>query len=94
MSTDPKQQALAAIEGLEISDVLKFFYDKASDRDRAIAELVETNDELEVDGAILSEGDDNGTFVLAWTWVSFSGTPFDKDAEDDEEEEDAEEDTH
>lgn len=52
--------------------------------------MVETNDELEVDGAITSEGDDNGSFVLAWTWVSFSGTALDKDAEDEEENEDVE----
>ena len=42
--------------------------------------------ELEVDGAITSEGDDDGAFVLAWTWVDFNGTAFDKEAEDDEDE--------
>lgn len=85
-AADPKQVALASIEGLAIGDVLKFFYDRATPRDRAIAALVETNDELEIDGAITSEGDDNGSFVLAWTWVSFSGTALDKDKEDDDEE--------
>lgn len=30
---------------------------------------------LEIDdGAKLSEGDDNGTYVAAWVWVSFAGT--------------------
>lgn len=82
---DEKQRALAAIEGLEIGDVLQFFYGKATPRDKAIAEMVETSDELEVDGAITSEGDDNGAFVLAWTWIDFSGTGFDKDEEDEDE---------
>ena len=85
-AADPKQEALAAIEGLEIGDVLQFFYNKATPHDRAIAEMVETSDELEVDGAITSEGDDNGAFVLAWTWVDFNGTALDKEAEDDEDE--------
>jgi hypothetical protein len=36
--------------------------------------------ELEIDdSALLSEGDDNGTYVQAWVWVSFAGTPFDKE---------------
>jgi hypothetical protein len=84
--TDAKQKALAAIEGLEIGDVLNFFYAKADARDKAIAEMVEASDELEIDGAIISEGDDNGAFVLAWTWVDFNGTAFDKEAEDGEDE--------
>lgn len=75
---DPKQEALAAIEGLEFSDVFRFFNDKATDRDKAIADMVATDDELEVDGAITSEGGDNGSWVLAWTWVDFNGTPFTK----------------
>lgn len=36
--------------------------------------------EVEVDdGAELSEGEDNGTYVQAWVWVSFAGTEFDKE---------------
>ena len=36
--------------------------------------------EVEVDdNAKLSEGDDNGTYVQAWVWVSFADTPFDKE---------------
>ena len=36
--------------------------------------------ECEVDdSATLSEGDDNGTYVQAWVWVDFAGTPFDKE---------------
>ena len=67
---DPKQVALAAIEGLAIGDCLQFFYDRATPRDHQIADLVETDDELEVEGAIVSEGDE-GAFVLAWTYVFF-----------------------
>ena len=32
------------------------------------------------DNAKLSEGDDNGTYVQAWVWVTFSDTPFDKES--------------
>ena len=36
--------------------------------------------ELEIDAeALLSEGDDNGTYVAAWVWVDFAGTEFDKE---------------
>ena len=36
--------------------------------------------ECEVDdNAKLSEGDDNGAYVQAWIWVTFSGTPLDKE---------------
>lgn len=39
--------------------------------------------EIEIDdNAKLSEGNDNGTYVQAWVWVSFSGTPLDKDKEE------------
>ena len=31
------------------------------------------------DSARLSEGVDNGTYVAAWVWVGFAGTPWDKD---------------
>lgn len=33
--------------------------------------------EIEPD-AIVSEGDDNGAYVLAWKWVDFEGTEFHK----------------
>lgn len=32
------------------------------------------------DGAIVSEGNDNGAYVQAWVWVDFSGTALDKEA--------------
>jgi hypothetical protein len=32
------------------------------------------------DDAKVSEGDDNGAYVQAWVWVSFEGTPLDKEA--------------
>jgi hypothetical protein len=35
--------------------------------------------QVEIDSnARFSEGDDNGTYVQAWVWVSFADTPFDK----------------
>lgn len=75
---DPKQLALAKIKDLTIGDVIKFFDSRATPRDKQVAELVDTSDELELDGAVISEGDDNGAFVLSWSWVSFDGTPLNK----------------
>lgn len=71
MTDAEKQAALEAIPGLTFADAFKFFNEKATERDRAIADMVDTNDELEVDGAILSEGDDDGAWVNAWVWVPF-----------------------
>ena len=55
----------------------------------AILELAEeymTDGEIELvdgDAMAISEGDDNGAYVLAWVWVDFCGTALDKnDAED------------
>jgi hypothetical protein len=92
MSTERTERintALKAIDDLQIADVLQFFYDKASPRDHEIAGLVPTDDELECDGALISEGDNNGAFVLCWVWVDFCGTDLDKNNEDEKEEEDA-----
>ena len=79
--TDPKQVALGAIEGLVIGDCLNFFDAKALPRDKRIAEMVDTSDDLEVDAAIISEGDGNGAFVLSWSWVDFSGTELSKNGD-------------
>lgn len=38
--------------------------------------------EIDEDTAISSEGDDNGTYVQAWAWVSFDGTKLDKEKEE------------
>jgi hypothetical protein len=32
--------------------------------------------------ALISEGDDNGTYVQAWVWVDFAGTQLDKEQEE------------
>lgn len=42
-------------------------------------EKYEREGEVEIDAnAKLSEGSDNGTYVQAWVWVDFAGTPFNK----------------
>lgn len=74
-----KQAALAAIPDLEIGDVLAFFGAKATPRDHQIRDMLETNDELECDYSITSEGSDNGAWVLTWSWVSFADTALDTD---------------
>lgn len=53
-------------------------------RHKAIIELArnehQDDGEVEIDaGATLSEGDDNGCYVQAWVWVSFEGTPHNKE---------------
>jgi hypothetical protein len=81
---DPKQKALAKIAGLNFADVTTFFAGKAGERDKKIAAMVKTRDEdFENDFPIVSEGDDNGAYVLGWRWVSFCGIAgFDKFPED------------
>jgi hypothetical protein len=82
------QERLAAIEGLTLADCLQFFHEKATPEQRKIAEMVEVSDEgFERDYDIVSEGADNGAYVLGWRWVSFSGTDMDIDAEDEGEDE-------
>ena len=62
-------------------------YAEADDRRLEILELArnehQKDGEVEIDdNAQLSEGSDNGCYVAAWVWVGFSGTPFDKDKEE------------
>lgn len=88
-----KNDALAAIEGLKLSDCLAFFDSKATARDKQICEIadwpgpVDNDGHVERDNYQVSEGDDNGAVVVTWTWVSFEGTVLDKDEEEDEEDE-------
>lgn len=81
---DPiKRKALEAISGLTVGDCLAFFDHNATVRDQKIAAMVDTKDEsFEVDNNIVSEGPDNGAYVLGWRWVTFEGTEFDKHLDD------------
>lgn len=46
---------------------------------RKLAYTYQKDGELEIDeGAVISEGDDNGAYVASWVWVDFSGTELDK----------------
>lgn len=60
------------------------------DRERKIIQLAQASSlvgdgVLEIDDtAITSEGDDNGSYVMAWLWVDFSGTDLDKETNCDE----------
>lgn len=51
-------------------------------REKLIREMGQLNaveGEIEVDdNAVISEGADNGAYVMAWMWVSFVDTPLDK----------------
>ena len=60
----------------------------STERDNLIVELardtIQKEGEIEFDdNAEVSEGDDNGAYVQAWVWVSFSGTKFDKEKNND-----------
>ena len=57
---------------------------RAEERRLAIIEMArqehQEDGEVEIDNdAKLSEGTDNGCYVAAWVWFSFSGTEFDKE---------------
>jgi hypothetical protein len=84
--SNPKHDALAAIEGLTLANVLQFFANKASERDERIAAMVKIEDEeFECDYALISESEDNGAYVMGWRWVSFDGVEgLDKNPEESE----------
>ena len=74
-----KQEALMAVKGLTFADCVEFFGER-NDRERRIAELARERltqeGELEIDEpTVLSEGDDNGTYIMAWAWVDFAEVP-------------------
>ncbi len=85
--TDVIAAALNAIPNLTFSECANFFHEKATPRDHEIVGLGDFKDgEIENDFAITSEGDDNGAYVLAWLWVDFEGTDYDKGLDDDPDE--------
>lgn len=43
---------------------------------------LEFDDGAQVNFTPLTEGGDNGAFIQAWIWFSFTDTPWDQDAED------------
>lgn len=54
------------------------------EREKKIRQLADSthgrDGEIEFDDdAKVSESEDNGAYVQAWVWVSFSGTEFDKE---------------
>lgn len=82
--TEPMERLGAAIDAAE-----ELRQNRTTDPERyaKIVELAKPlcNDELEIDeGADLSEGDDNGTWIAAWVYVDFAGTDLDKEADHDE----------
>jgi hypothetical protein len=81
---DKTQEALAAIHGLEFSDCIRFFDALATKEEREKAELVDADNDgdVERDNHIISEGKDNGCYVLVWRWASFAGTKFDKEEDE------------
>jgi len=85
MRASRRLKALARIKGLSFADCVRFFGERNA-RERRIVELARTrlvhDGELEIDDvAVISEGLDNGSYVMAWAWVDFAGVPgLDKEA--------------
>ncbi len=86
------RKTLGPLSGGTGGAVLKKFSDRADSADRDAKIRFIANDggteatlrdgELELDdNAVISEGEDNGAYVMAWIWVDFAGTEFDKDPE-------------
>jgi len=64
---------------LNFADCVEFFGER-NDRQRRIAaraRLRLTHEgELEIDDrTVISEADDNGSYVMAWVWLDFAGVP-------------------
>ena len=79
MRQSTKMRALAKIKGLNFADCVKIFGER-NDRERRIAELARRRltheGELEIDDTtVISEADDNGSYVMAWIWLDFDGVP-------------------
>jgi len=79
MRRSTKLKALERIRGLNFADCVAFFGEK-SDRERRIAmlgrERLTRDGELEIDDTtVVSEGEDNGSYVMTWSWVDFAGVP-------------------
>lgn len=75
-------KALMQANGLTLGNIIEAFREDTP-RNKTIEKLVDNlvkDGEVEVDRPIItSEGDDNGTYVMAWVWVDFAGTELDKE---------------
>jgi hypothetical protein len=93
MRQSTKLRALGRIKGLNFADCVEFFGER-DDRQRRIGDLARQRltyeGELEIDDTtVISEADDNGSYVMAWVWLGFGGVPgldkeLDKGTETDE----------
>ena len=74
-------KALLYANGLTFGDCVAAFREDTP-RNKIIEDLADSltrDGEVEIDKPIItSEGDDNGTYVMAWVWVDFAGTELDK----------------
>lgn len=72
---------------IELSSFLERFTPEQWARNNAIRQHAEkvlrlSDGELEMDAnAVVSEGDDNGAYVMLWGWVSFADSDLNKDKE-------------
>jgi hypothetical protein len=88
MRQSTKLRALERIKGLNFSDCIKFFGER-NKREKRVGALARARlsreGELEIDDmTVISEGDDNGSYVMAWVWLEYKGVlGLDKEAETD-----------
>ena len=76
------KQAKLLVGNLE--EYLERFEQPRMKRENAIRKLahktLHQEGDLEIDdNVVISEGDDNGAYVMTWQWVAFDGTKFDKE---------------
>jgi hypothetical protein len=79
-ANDPLLTALASLQesSRPLSDREKQIYAIADEQG------IHTPGETEIDvpgPAEISEGEDNGAYIITWSWVDFAGTAFDKNVE-------------
>lgn len=83
-----KTGPLAAQAVGELNGYLERFTPERIERDAQVRALAESNLSLSegalemAENAVVSEGDDNGAYVMTWSWVSFAGTELDKEKHD------------
>jgi len=87
LDTDDSDVRLAvldrlALAGLTFGDCVTFFSAQQDDKAGAYVSAAQEKwgDDVEVDAnAIVSEGDDDGAYVMAWVWVSDEAAGLEKD---------------
>lgn len=84
MQSQPAANRTAQLIADNLKEYLERFEQQRKKREDGIRKLAlkrfHKEGDLEFDpNVVVSEGDDNGAYVMAWKWVAFDGTKFDKE---------------